>query len=119
MNNAIVHQLIKQENQLLDNNDSLDVLAELIDNEFIEIGSSGVVNHKAEVLRWLSSSHDIKHVGREFNAYSLADSIIMLTYISAIKDTFGACTKKAMRSSVWRLTDGLWRMVFHQGTPLK
>lgn len=36
MEDAIVNQIIKQEVQLLDKIDSLDVIAELIDNEFIE-----------------------------------------------------------------------------------
>lgn len=50
---AIVNQIVKQEVQLLDKIDSLDVLAELIDNEFIEIGSSSVIYDKTEVIRWL------------------------------------------------------------------
>jgi len=45
--------------------------------------------------------------------------MILLTYISSIKDTPLAESKQAMRSSIWRLTDGQWRMVFHQGTPMK
>lgn len=52
MEDAIVNQIIKQEVQLLDKIDSIEVLAELIDNEFIEIGSSAVIYDKAEILRW-------------------------------------------------------------------
>jgi len=119
MKDEIVSQIIKQEVQLLDKVDSLDVLAELIDNEFIEIGSSAVIYDKAEVIRWLASNDQSERTGTSFKAQLLAENIILLTYISSIKDTPLAESKKAMRSSIWRLTDGQWRMVFHQGTPLK
>ena len=119
MEDAIVSQIIKQEVQLLDKIDSLEVLAELIDNEFIEVGSSAVIYDKAEVMRWLASNDQSERVGTSFKAHQLSESIILLTYISAIKDTPASNSKQAIRSSIWRLTDGQWRMVFHQGTPMK
>ncbi len=119
MQDAIINQIIKHETQLLDKVDSLDILAELIDNEFIEIGSSSLVYDKAEVMRWLASDDQSERIGTSFKAYPLSDNIILLTYISSIKDTPVAESKQAMRSSIWRLTNGQWRMVFHQGTPLK
>ena len=119
MQDTIINQIIKQETQLLDKVDSLDVLADLIDNEFMEIGSSAVVFDKAEVMRWLASDDQSERIGASFEARQLAENIILLTYISAIKDTPVAESKLAVRSSIWRLTDGQWRMVFHQGTPLK
>lgn len=119
MQNTIINQIIKQETQLLDKIDSPDVLAELIDNEFIEIGSSTVIYDKTEVLRWLKSDVQSKHIGTSFKAHPLAENIILLTYISRIKDTPLTESKQTMRSSIWRLTGGKWRMVFHQGTPMK
>lgn len=119
MEDTIVSQIIKQEVQLLDKIDSLEVLAELIDNEFIEVGSSAVIYDKAEVMRWLASNDQSERVGTSFKAYQLSDSIILLTYISVIKDTPTSNNKQAIRSSIWRLADGQWRMVFHQGTPMK
>lgn len=119
MEESVINQIIKQEVQLLDKVDSPEVLAGLIDNEFIEIGSSAVVYNKAEVMRWLASDDKSERTGTEFKAYTLAENLILLTYISIIKDTPAAESKQAMRSSIWRLTDGQWRMVFHQGTPLK
>ena len=115
----IINQIIKQEIQLLDKVDALDVLAELIDNEFIEIGSSATVYDKAEVILWLASDDPSERIGTSFKAHPLAENIILLTYISTIKDTPVAESKQAIRSSIWRLSDGQWRMVFHQGTPLK
>lgn len=119
MLDTVVNQIIKQEIQLLDKIDPLDVLAELIDNEFIEIGSSSVIYDKTEVIRWLGSDDQSERIGTSFKARPLAENIILLTYMSSIKSTPLAESKQAMRSSIWRLTDGKWRMVFHQGTPLK
>jgi len=119
MLDTVVNQIIKQEIQLLDKVDAPDVLAELIDNEFIEIGSSATVYDKAEVMRWFASDDPSERIGTSFKAHPLAENIILLTYISSIKDTPVADSKQAMRSSIWRSTDGQWRMVFHQGTLLK
>lgn len=119
MQDTIINQIIKQETQLLDKVDSPDVLAELIDNEFIEIGSSAVLHDKTEVIRWLGSNDQSERIGTSFKAHPLAENIILLTYMSSIKDTPLAESKQAMRSSIWRLTGGKWRMVFHQGTPMK
>lgn len=119
MEDTIVSQIIKQEVQLLDKSDSLEVLAELIDNEFIEVGSSAVIYNKAEVMRWLASNDQSERVGTSFKAHQLSESIILLTYVSTIKDTPVSKSKQAIRSSIWRLIDSQWRMVFHQGTPIK
>jgi hypothetical protein len=119
MQNTIINQIIKQETQLLVKADAPEVLAELIDNEFIEIGSSDVIYDKAEVLRWLARDEQSERIGTSFKAHSLAENMILLTYISSIKETPLAESKQAMRSSIWRLTDGQWRMVFHQGTPIE
>ncbi|WP_028389020.1 DUF4440 domain-containing protein [Legionella fairfieldensis] len=119
MLDTVINQIIKQEIQLLDKIDALDVLAELIDNEFIEIGSSSVIYDKTEVIRWFGSDDQSERIGTSFKARPLAENIILLTYMSSIKSTPLAESKQAMRSSIWRLTDGKWRMVFHQGTPVK
>lgn len=55
MLDTVVNQIIKQEIQLLDRIEPLDVLAELIDNEFIEIRSSAIIYDKTEIIRWLAS----------------------------------------------------------------
>ncbi|MBA2657415.1 MAG: DUF4440 domain-containing protein [Tatlockia sp.] len=116
---GVVELLIKQEKQLLDNIETSEILAELIDNEFVELASSGAIHDKAEVIRWLNHRDQAIRFGSSFKAQKLAESIILLTYISSIKDTPSSETKKALRSSIWRLTEGKWRMVFHQGTPMK
>ncbi len=87
MLDTVVNQIIKQEIQLLDKIEPLDVLAELIDNEFIEIGSSAVIYDKTEIIRWLASNDPSERIGTSFKAHPLAENIILLTYMSSIKDT--------------------------------
>lgn len=118
MEELIFNHIVKQEVQLLDKLDSLETLADLIDEEFIEIGSSAVVYNKAEILQWLVGNDDSKRFGRDFQALQLAENVILLTYTSIIKDTPSSKEKLALRSSIWRLKDEKWRMVFHQGTPI-
>jgi glyoxylase I family protein len=119
MLDTVADLIIKQEIQLLDKIDKLDDLAELIDDEFIEVGSSAALYNKAEVIRWLASDDQSVRSGTSFKAHPLAKNIILLNYISSIKDTPVSESKQAIRSSIWRLTEGRWRMIFHQGTPLK
>lgn len=108
--------IINQEKQLLDRTDPIEVLYDLIDDEFMEIGSSSTVYDKAEVVRWLSSEDRSTRTGMQFKAKQLCDDIILLTYISCIKEHHCSENKQALRSSIWRQTQGQWRMVFHQRT---
>jgi hypothetical protein len=118
MQNEIINHLIKQEKQLLDRADPLDVLVDLIDDEFIEVGSSAALYDKTEVVRWLSSENQSERIGSSFKAHPLTEQMILLTYISEIKEGASPDIKQAIRSSIWRLKNGKWRMVFHQGTPV-
>lgn len=109
--------IISQEKQLLERTDPVEILCELIDDEFMEVGSSSTIYDKAEVVRWLSSEDKTTRTGMQFKAKQLCDDIILLTYISCIKEHHCSENKQALRSSIWRQTQGQWRMVFHQGTP--
>lgn len=119
MLDPLIDLIIKQEKQLLARIDPPAVLIDLIDDEFLEIGGSSAVHDKAEVMDWLMSGGDSPYSGTFYKAYPLSDDIILLTYRSSTKDAMTGETKQAMRSSLWRLKEGKWRMVFHQGTPLK
>ena len=113
----LLNLIIKQENQLLARTDPVEILCELIDEEFIEYGSSSQIHDKDEVARWLSSPDQSERAGIQFKAKQLTDDVILLTYISCIKENHSSETKRALRSSIWRRTQNQWRMVFHQGTP--
>lgn len=81
-----------------------DVLADLIDDEFIEIGSSATVYDKPEIIRWLASDDKSERSGTSFKVQELSEGVNLLTYISLIREKPGSEIKKAMRSSIWRLS---------------
>jgi glyoxylase I family protein len=94
-------------------------LQDLSDDDFIEIGSSATIYNKTEIMNWFQSGEQFARNGSSFKTHQLSENIILLTYISAIKDTPISETKYAMRASIWRLRENKWRMIFHQGTHMK
>lgn len=118
LSNATIDHLIAQEKRLLDRQESQENLSALIDDEFIEIGSSATHYNKADVIQWLSTNDQSIRFGTDFSAKLLANDLVLLTYTSHIQNTPEAQVKKALRSSIWRKQKDHWQMVFHQGTPI-
>ena len=84
----------------------------LLAEDFLEFGRSGGVWRKPETVAALRREQFDRPVAvSDFAARRLAPSVVLLTY-RATAD--GVAT---LRSSIWRRTDGRWRMIFHQGTP--
>ncbi|WP_133128530.1 hypothetical protein [Legionella nagasakiensis] len=52
LSDEIIQHLIIQERRLLDRNESPEILQNLIDSEFLEIGSSSNCYNKADVVQW-------------------------------------------------------------------
>lgn len=89
-----------------------DAVDELLAEDFMEFGSSGLIWTRAEMLdaiaHFPSSTMAMEVVGMD--ARELAPGIVLVTYLSAIGE------RKARRSSIWRVVDGVARIVFHQAT---
>jgi hypothetical protein len=88
-------------------------LDRLLDAEFTEIGASGRLWSRSDVVADLAGSarlDDLEVV--EMSARHVADDVILVTYTTSTPDL------TARRSSWWRRRGGEWRCVFHQGTPL-
>ena len=88
---------------------------ELLDPDFREIGASGRLWTRAEVISALTSepSTDEDRIrATEVAGEVVGPGIVQLIYVS---DRDGRRTR---RSSLWRRSAGGWRMLFHQGTPL-
>lgn len=84
---------------------------ELIHNDFIEFGSTGRVYNKKILVEMLRSERPSSVVIRDFMVRQLSSDTALVTY-----RTVGHTGQGARRSSVWVRQDGVWRMVFHQGT---
>jgi hypothetical protein len=91
-------------------------VADLLADEFIEFGSSGRVFNKQQIIESLQQEPPIQRSLMEFKASALAPGVVLATYRAARPSTSGEQPTYSRRSSVWKLIDGRWQMVFHQGT---
>ncbi|MEU0969282.1 DUF4440 domain-containing protein [Streptomyces sp. NPDC005917] len=93
---------------------SPDLVLELLDPEFTEIGASGRRWDAVSILT-VTSGGSVSPASpvqvSEMSGTVLAPGVVHLTYFG---DNQG---RRVWRSSVWRLTETGWRMYFHQGTP--
>ena len=88
-------------------------VAELLADEFVEFGSSGRTYNKSQTLAALSQETPTQVTLLEFRLRLLADKIALVTYRT---HRHSEPSVDALRSSIWKLDDGQWRIVFHQGT---
>lgn len=89
-------------------------VAELLAEDFREFGSSGRVFDKANILNELANESEATLALSDFACERLSPEVALVTYRSQRTDVVGI--RNALRSSVWILRDGGWRMLFHQGT---
>ncbi len=90
---------------------SPDAVAALLTDDFIEFGRSGRVYDKLRTIELLSGDdNEFTPEVRDFQVRPLSPDVVLVTYRSGRGDHF------ALRSSIWRLSEGKWRMTFHQGT---
>jgi len=83
----------------------------LLDDAFIEFGSSGRVWNKASIIESMRrETVDQQITVADFVAHELAPDVVLVTYISRK----GAGS--TLRSSIWKRCEGRWLMIFHQGT---
>ena len=95
------------------------VVRALLADEFIEFGSSGKVYDKASIIDALAdeSSAEAALVPEvhHFAVQSLAPDTVLVTYQTS-RRAEGTTERATLRSSIWKLIDGRWQMLFHQGT---
>ena len=87
-------------------------IAALLADEFVEIGSSGRIYDRNQIIEQLQqeSGEESLRTVSDFTARELADGLILVTH-RIIKS-------RTVRSSIWKRTNSEWRMVFPQGTKL-
>lgn len=85
-------------------------LKKLLADEFFEFGSSGRVLYKDEDFE--GGIAIIKVTLSDFDIHPLSENIVLATYRTFNEQT----NQHALRSSIWKLNEGVWKMVFHQGT---
>lgn len=89
-------------------------IEKLLSDDFFEFGSSGRVWHKQDCLG-LNGMEIVQMTISQFEIHSLSEGVVLTTY--QIYDD--KKLQKTLRSSIWKLNEDQWQMVFHQGTPIK
>jgi hypothetical protein len=86
-------------------------LQKLLADDFFEIGSSGKILYKDEEIAE-NGIGIVKMKLSDFALHPLSDELVLATY-----RIFNELTsQQSLRSSIWKRNDGMWQMVFHQGT---
>ncbi len=89
----------------------------LLCDDFIEFSSSGKIYDKAAIIAALAARPDAHFLMTDFKMMLLSAQIALVTY-RTVSQTNGPLTH-SLRSSIWKLTDDGWRILFHQGTTIK
>jgi hypothetical protein len=84
---------------------------ELLAQDFFEFGSSGTTVDREKVVSGMAALMARGWSIANFKLTILADDVALVTYI-ATQSGRGSTN----RSSIWKRSDGRWRMAFHQGT---
>jgi hypothetical protein len=95
---------------------SAQVVADLLADEFIEFGSSGRVFNKQQIIENLQNEPPTQRAIVEFNTSVLAAGVVLVTYRMVKYNLAGEEPAYSLRSSIWKLIDDRWKIVFHQGT---
>jgi hypothetical protein len=98
---------------------SADRVGRLLAEDFMEFGSSGGAYDKAQVIESLRQEAPDPAVQvqlTDFSARQLAPGVVLVTY-RTVRRGGAEPDRHRLRSSIWKLVDERWQMVFHQGTP--
>jgi hypothetical protein len=95
---------------------STERVAALLCDDFVEFGSSGRVFDKKQIIEALRNEAPAERSLSDFESTILSDNIVLVTYRATRATSPGEQPVHTLRSSIWRLNNGQWQMVFHQGT---
>ena len=96
----------------------LGAVATLLADDFEEIGSSGRHYDRAEVLQALADAPPLQTASlQDFSLRRLTPELALVRFHTTLQRD--GKTTHSLRSSLWRHETAGWRIVFHQGTPLR
>jgi len=87
-------------------------VARLLDHDFTEIGQTGAVWSRSAVIEALAAQPRMQSVvqGSDWSVREVGDGLALVSYETAEDGT------RVRRTTLWRLNDGVWLAVAHQGT---
>ncbi|MBN8191793.1 DUF4440 domain-containing protein [Bacillus sp. NTK074B] len=86
-------------------------LTRILADDFFEIGSSGKILYKDEEISD-GGIGSVRMTMDHFDIHPLSDEIVLATYRICNEEM----QQHSLRSSIWKVIDERWQMVFHQGT---
>ena len=93
-------------------------MEQLLHPDFLEIGRSGAIYTRAEVLdEFAQNPQTYKVWSQDFALTRIAPQLAMLLYRSAHIDDAESFDRHRIRASIWQSTEQGWQVRFHQGTP--
>ena len=93
-------------------------LNDLLADDFIEIGESGDQYNKQDILSALPKQSGIRFFLNDFNTSEISPGVVLATF-QLEKEIVNSSEKIiSLRSSIWKLNNGKWQIVFHQGTKI-
>ncbi len=107
---GLLRTILGLEIKLIERNDPS--LAELLDPAFREIGRSGRLWRRDDVVADLAKPPTERIEVTEAEISQPAPGLALITYLSL------AGSRRTRRTSLWQGGDGGWRLLFHQGTDL-
>jgi ribonuclease HI len=118
---AVEHPVIALEQELFRQDTRSDTkrLSELLGKDFAEIGASGRLWRRADVLADLPLEQrhaDIVYAMQELELRQLCETLVLLVYRLDVNGP-GQPPRSTRRSSLWQKHESGWQMNFHQGTP--
>ena len=94
---------------------SAEAVDALLRDDFEEYGSSGRVYTKTDIIATLRDQAPRDIEMSHFQSSLLSETVALVRYRATIRDP-GSPPVLSLRSSLWTLEEGAWRMLFHQGT---
>lgn len=100
---------------------SPDAVRALLAEEFFEFGSSGNIYASRDAIvdrlaQETPTDNALQLTTYDYAIHPISADAVLLTYRSISKSPAGGTPRLVLRSSIWRLKEGRWQMVFHQGT---
>ena len=82
-------------------------LADLLCDDFIEIGQSGTIYNKMDIINTLSEDPHTDAQFSNFDIQALSENLILAKYTSTN-------VGNVQRTSLWERRDSVWRMLYHE-----
>jgi len=91
---------------------------QLIHSDFLEIGYSGKVYSKQEIMNSLAEEPepDYRVHSQDYEYIELAPDLMQVMYKAAHSYNDGTFSRHSIRTSIWQKVDGRWQIRFHQAT---